>query len=113
MKLIIYGWQWEKMFFFCLQAKTEFLESMRTLERLNFTLYASMGTADFYSEHGIKVHCNIMYITVHSLLRNVLVFRLRLWSGRLKTTGMGMELRTVEIVRSRTLPTICVSVRSV
>ena len=40
---------------FCLQAKTEFLESMRILERLNFTLYASMGTADFYSEHGIKV----------------------------------------------------------
>ena len=39
-----------------LQAKTEFLESMRILQRLNFTLYASMGTADFYSEHGIKVH---------------------------------------------------------
>ena len=38
-----------------LQAKTEFLESMRTLQRLNFTLYASMGTADFYTEHGIKV----------------------------------------------------------
>ena len=41
--------------FFLMQAKNEFLESMRILQRLNFTLYASMGTADFYSEHGIKV----------------------------------------------------------
>ena len=37
------------------QAKTEFLESVRILERLNYNLYASLGTADFYSEHGITV----------------------------------------------------------
>ena len=39
----------------CLQAKTEFLESVRTLERLGFNLFASYGTADYYSEHGVKV----------------------------------------------------------
>ncbi len=42
--------------FICfLQAKNEFLESVRILQHLNFNLYASLGTADFYSEHGIKV----------------------------------------------------------
>ena len=39
----------------CLQAKLEFLESVRTLERLGFNLFASYGTADYYSEHGVKV----------------------------------------------------------
>jgi hypothetical protein len=29
--------------------------SVRILEKLGFKLYASMGTADFYAEHGIKV----------------------------------------------------------
>ena len=95
----------------CLQAKTEFLESMRILERLNFTLYASMGTADFYSEHGVKVMLHT--ITVHSLLRNIPVFRLRQWSGRSKTMGTGLEPRMVAMVHSRTLLTTCVSVRSV
>lgn len=28
---------------------------MRTLESLGYKLYASLGTADFYTEHGIKV----------------------------------------------------------
>lgn len=28
---------------------------MWTLERLGYSLYASLGTADFYNEHGIKV----------------------------------------------------------
>lgn len=28
---------------------------MRTLESLGYNLYASLGTADFYTEHGIKV----------------------------------------------------------
>ena len=31
------------------------LPSVRTLQELGFKLYASPGTADFYSEHGIKV----------------------------------------------------------
>ncbi|ELT96818.1 hypothetical protein CAPTEDRAFT_177358 [Capitella teleta] len=35
--------------------KMELLSTVRTLENMGFKLYASMGTADFYSEHGIKV----------------------------------------------------------
>nr|XP_033793389.1 CAD protein isoform X1 [Geotrypetes seraphini] len=35
--------------------KNELLPTVRTLERLGYSLYASMGTADFYTEHGIKV----------------------------------------------------------
>ena len=31
------------------------LASVRTLQELGFKLYASPGTADFYTEHGIKV----------------------------------------------------------
>ena len=54
--------------FFLMQAKNEFLESMRILQRLNFTLYASMGTADFYSEHGIKVGSQIIYVQCTVLL---------------------------------------------
>ena len=34
----------------------DFLGSMKTLEELGFTLWASLGTADFYSEHGCTVH---------------------------------------------------------
>ena len=33
----------------------ELLDSMRTLEKLNFKLFASIGTADFFTDHGIKV----------------------------------------------------------
>nr|XP_032828845.1 CAD protein isoform X2 [Petromyzon marinus] len=35
--------------------KSELLPTVRTLEKLGFQLYASLGTADFYTEHGIKV----------------------------------------------------------
>nr|CAB3227410.1 CAD protein [Phallusia mammillata] len=35
--------------------KSELLPSVRTLESLGYTLHASLGTADFYTEHGIKV----------------------------------------------------------
>ncbi|XP_063727618.1 multifunctional protein CAD-like isoform X2 [Symsagittifera roscoffensis] len=38
------------------KAKMDFLGSMKTLEELGFTLWASLGTADFYSEHGCTVH---------------------------------------------------------
>ncbi|CAI8057001.1 CAD protein [Geodia barretti] len=37
------------------KAKIELLESIRTLQRLGFNLFASYGTADFYSEHGVKL----------------------------------------------------------
>ncbi|XP_060593985.1 CAD protein-like isoform X2 [Ruditapes philippinarum] len=35
--------------------KSELIPTMRTLVDLGYTLYASMGTADFYNEHGFKV----------------------------------------------------------
>ncbi|RMB94053.1 hypothetical protein DUI87_29506 [Hirundo rustica rustica] len=35
--------------------KSELLATVRTLENLGYNLYASLGTADFYTEHGIKV----------------------------------------------------------
>ncbi|NWJ08702.1 PYR1 protein, partial [Crypturellus undulatus] len=37
--------------------KSELLPTVRTLETLGYKLYASLGTADFYTEHGIKVGC--------------------------------------------------------
>ena len=39
----------------CFQSKMEMLESVRTLKELGFQLYASMGTADFYQDHGVMV----------------------------------------------------------
>ncbi|NXG11083.1 PYR1 protein, partial [Sakesphorus luctuosus] len=35
--------------------KSELLPTVRRLESLGYNLYASLGTADFYTEHGIKV----------------------------------------------------------
>ncbi|XP_042324499.1 CAD protein isoform X2 [Sceloporus undulatus] len=35
--------------------KSELLSTVHTLESLGYSLYASLGTADFYTEHGIKV----------------------------------------------------------
>ncbi|XP_050186854.1 CAD protein isoform X1 [Myiozetetes cayanensis] len=35
--------------------KAELLPTVRRLETLGYNLYASLGTADFYTEHGIKV----------------------------------------------------------
>lgn len=37
------------------KSKNEMLPSVRILQDLGFTLYASLGTADFYTEHGIEV----------------------------------------------------------
>uniref|UniRef100_A0A182VV76 CAD protein n=1 Tax=Anopheles minimus TaxID=112268 RepID=A0A182VV76_9DIPT len=35
--------------------KMELLPSIRILEKMGYKLYASMGTGDFYTEHGVKV----------------------------------------------------------
>ncbi|XP_039548605.1 CAD protein isoform X2 [Pimephales promelas] len=35
--------------------KSELLPTVQTLESLGYNLYASVGTADYYTEHGIKV----------------------------------------------------------
>lgn len=33
----------------------ELLPSMRALNKMGYKLYASLGTADFYNEHGVEV----------------------------------------------------------
>jgi len=33
----------------------ELLESIINLKSMGYKLYASMGTADFYTEHGVEV----------------------------------------------------------
>ncbi len=43
----------------------ELLPTVRTLESLGYNLYASLGTADFYTEHGVKVQ----WITYIDLLK--------------------------------------------
>uniref|UniRef100_T1H0M1 MGS-like domain-containing protein n=1 Tax=Megaselia scalaris TaxID=36166 RepID=T1H0M1_MEGSC len=35
--------------------KVELLPSIRDLAKMGFKLYASMGTGDFYTEHGVDV----------------------------------------------------------
>uniref|UniRef100_A0A069DM27 CAD like protein n=1 Tax=Clytia hemisphaerica TaxID=252671 RepID=A0A069DM27_9CNID len=37
------------------KAKKEMLPSVRLLEKMGYELYASMGTGDFYQEHGVQV----------------------------------------------------------
>ena len=48
------------IYFHLLQHKMELLPSVRILEKMGYVLYASTGTADFYSEHGIKVCLNFI-----------------------------------------------------
>eukprot|EP00105_Crassostrea_gigas_P002518 XP_011415078.1 PREDICTED: CAD protein isoform X1 [Crassostrea gigas] len=36
--------------------KKELLPSVKSLQTMGYSLYASMGTADFYNEHGLKVN---------------------------------------------------------
>lgn len=38
-----------------LQNKSELLPTVQALESMGYDLYASLGTADFYTEHGVKV----------------------------------------------------------
>lgn len=40
------------------QHKMELLPSVRTLHKMGYKLYASMGTGDFYTEHGVEVTSN-------------------------------------------------------
>lgn len=37
------------------KAKNEMLSSVKLLQEMGYELYASMGTGDFYQEHGIKI----------------------------------------------------------
>lgn len=52
-----------------LQHKVELLPSMRALQKMGYKLYASMGTADFYTEHGVQVNIimlNLILLYMHS-----------------------------------------------
>ena len=40
------------------------LESVKKLEQMGFQLFASLGTADFYSDSGVKVHIIVPLATV-------------------------------------------------
>lgn len=53
------------------QHKAEFLESVRTLHKIGYKLYGSMGTADYYMEHGIKV-CKPLIQVIHYLIMPVI-----------------------------------------
>lgn len=37
------------------KAKKELLDSLKTLKKLNFKLFGSIGTADFYNDHGVEM----------------------------------------------------------
>lgn len=39
----------------------ELLPSMRALYKMGYKLYASLGTADFYNEHGVPVSIFSMF----------------------------------------------------
>lgn len=44
---------------------------MRALHKMGYKLYASLGTADFYNEHGVEV-CNILiskHVQHHMMLQ--------------------------------------------
>lgn len=45
----------------------ELLPSIRSLHKMGYKLYASMGTADFYTEHGVKV-------SEKDMLRNIFYY---------------------------------------
>ena len=51
------------------------LESVKQLEQMGFQLFASLGTADFYSDNGVKVCCPLcsivalfMRLTCHEMV---------------------------------------------
>lgn len=41
----------------------ELLSIVRTLHKMGYKLYASMGTGDFYTEHGVEVR--IQFLSQH------------------------------------------------
>lgn len=46
----------------------ELLPSVRTLQKMGYKLYASMGTGDFYAEHGVEVK---LYVVTTSQIYGV------------------------------------------
>ena len=50
------------------------MNSVRTLANMNYTLYASMGTADFYSEHGIRVKILLYLMMMMMIMMMMMMF---------------------------------------
>lgn len=48
----------------------ELLPSVQTLHKMGYKLYASMGTGDFYTEHGVEVCKIINTLIITQLLQN-------------------------------------------
>lgn len=48
----------------------ELLPSIRSLHKMGYKLYASMGTADFYTEHGVKVSEKLRNIFYYEFLKH-------------------------------------------
>lgn len=65
----------------------ELLPSVRILHRMGYKLYASMGTGDFYTEHGVEVSL-FFYHYSFRLSQNLyfidsIYFRLKVFNGHL------------------------------
>lgn len=45
--------------------KSELLQCARTLHKMNYKLYGSMGTADYYAEHGVKVKRAVFIVFIN------------------------------------------------
>lgn len=43
----------------------ELLQSIRSLKNMGYKLYASMGTADFYTEHGVEVSNKNIFLFIY------------------------------------------------
>lgn len=60
----------------------ELLPSMRALQKMGYKLYASLGTADFYTEHGVDVSNDyLFYILKNPRIHNVkgLGYNVKCW----------------------------------
>lgn len=57
----------ERLFtsFIVFQHKVELLPSIRELSKMGYKLYASMGTGDFYAEHGVDVSFCVFYTILY------------------------------------------------
>lgn len=49
------------------QHKAELLPSIRALSKMGYKLYASMGTGDFYAEHGVDVSEDKIELKLHTI----------------------------------------------
>lgn len=49
-----------------MQHKAELLPSIRALSNMGYKLYASMGTGDFYAEHGVDVSNELKRHSIYS-----------------------------------------------